>query len=424
MTRHVAVVGAGVAGLSAAAALRRRGCDVTVLEAGPRIGGRAFTERLPALGGAPFDHGASWFHAAERNPLVRLARDAGVALENPDGGWHERVRIDGRDATPTELAEYEAAYARVTALARAAAEGAEDCSLTAAVAPMAGDPWTATALTWEADLIAAADARQFSVKDWALNELSGSNLTAAGGLGATVLRLLAGPAGPVRLHSPVRRITWDGAGAMLETPDGALRADAAVVTVSAGVLAAGGIRFNPDLPPDHAAALHGLPMGLLLKLAIPLTPQDAAGLPRYASLHRIVPEQGAPAMFFLALPGGAPHLIGFVGGPSAWTLSAQGYGALAAFAHDELAGALGHDAARRAGVPQVLDWGADPAFLGAYAYARPGQVGTRAAMARPLAGGRLVFAGEAWCDDGLAGTVGGAFNSGARAAELVAAALG
>jgi len=37
----------------------------------------------------------------------------------------------------------------------------------------------------------------------------------------------------------------------------------------------------------------------------------------------------------------------------------------------------------------------------------------------PLADGRLVFAGEAVCTDGLAGTVGGAFLSGERAAGLV-----
>ena len=38
-TRHVIVVGAGLAGLSAAMHLRGRGCDVTVLEAAPRVGG-------------------------------------------------------------------------------------------------------------------------------------------------------------------------------------------------------------------------------------------------------------------------------------------------------------------------------------------------------------------------------------------------
>ena len=44
-------------------------------------------------------------------------------------------------------------------------------------------------------------------------------------------------------------------------------------------------------------------------------------------------------------------------------------------------------------------------------------------MAEPIAEGRLAFAGEAWRDDGLAGTVGGAWLSGEDAARAVAAVL-
>ena len=100
----VVVIGAGVAGLAAAAALRRRGMDVTVLEASGRIGGRAHTT-VPALLGAPFDHGATWLHAAERNPLAELARRTGErtidtrvhprAAHQAVGPLRQPVRIDG-----------------------------------------------------------------------------------------------------------------------------------------------------------------------------------------------------------------------------------------------------------------------------------------------------------------------------------------
>jgi protoporphyrinogen/coproporphyrinogen III oxidase len=43
---EVAVLGAGIAGLAAAAELRRAGRDVAVLEASPRAGGAAFSERI------------------------------------------------------------------------------------------------------------------------------------------------------------------------------------------------------------------------------------------------------------------------------------------------------------------------------------------------------------------------------------------
>ena len=47
--RNVIVVGAGVAGLSAADALTRSGVNVTVLERRPYVGGRAYSYLHPAL---------------------------------------------------------------------------------------------------------------------------------------------------------------------------------------------------------------------------------------------------------------------------------------------------------------------------------------------------------------------------------------
>lgn len=66
----VVVVGAGAAGLAAAALLRAAGQSFILVEARERIGGRAFTDR--ALGAAcRFDAGAEYIHWAERNPGPR-----------------------------------------------------------------------------------------------------------------------------------------------------------------------------------------------------------------------------------------------------------------------------------------------------------------------------------------------------------------
>ncbi|MGL1576703.1 FAD-dependent oxidoreductase, partial [Vibrio parahaemolyticus] len=67
----------------------------------------------------------------------------------------------------------------------------------------------------------------------------------------------------------------------------------------------------------------------------------------------------------------------------------------------------------------MSDWTVSPLFLGAYAYAIPGQTGARAALRDALWDGRLHFAGEACAPAGLAGTVGGAYASGRAAAEAV-----
>ncbi len=416
----IVVVGAGVAGLAAAAALRRGGIDCTVLEATGRVGGRAWTDRPAALHGAPFDHGASWLHAAERNPLADLARALGDKLTG-GGAWVRHVRVGDRRATEAEMAAYDAAWERFSEVASARAAQSPDVSLAEAVAGLREDPWTATVETFESTLIAAADPADFSVRDWHLNELSGSNLSVPDGVGSLVLRRLAPLAGPVRLATPVTCIAWNDGGVAVTTPGGTLSAQACIVTVSTGVLAAGGIEFVPALPASQQAAIAGLPMGLLSKVAL-AAGGDRLGLAPGTSLHRRVAHAGDPAMFFQMWPGGRDHVVGFVGARAAWELSRAGPEAAEAFARDELRALLGNRADVGFAGAVATGWGADPAFLGAYAYARPGQADARAAMDAPL--GRLLFAGEAWCTDGLAGTVGGAFLSGERAAAMAAAALG
>ena len=73
--RKVVVVGAGIAGLSAAARLRERGIEVTVLEASPSIGGKL---ALGEVAGIPVDVGAE--SILNRRPEgTELARRAGLA---------------------------------------------------------------------------------------------------------------------------------------------------------------------------------------------------------------------------------------------------------------------------------------------------------------------------------------------------------
>ncbi|MGZ7011284.1 MAG: FAD-dependent oxidoreductase, partial [Ilumatobacteraceae bacterium] len=57
---RVVVVGAGMAGLTAARALLVNGHDVTLIEAGGRLGGRARTVRRPFIDGQYVESGAEW----------------------------------------------------------------------------------------------------------------------------------------------------------------------------------------------------------------------------------------------------------------------------------------------------------------------------------------------------------------------------
>jgi predicted NAD/FAD-dependent oxidoreductase len=75
--RTVLVVGAGIAGLTAAARLRSAGLPVTVVDKGRGVGGRMATRRRD---GAVFDHGAQYFTAREERfrHLVESAVDRGA----------------------------------------------------------------------------------------------------------------------------------------------------------------------------------------------------------------------------------------------------------------------------------------------------------------------------------------------------------
>ncbi len=394
----VVVIGAGVAGLAATRRLRAAGITTTLVEAASRIGGRAHTTMLA---GAPFDLGATWLHAAQRNPLVALAQPADH-LRNTDAARTERVFIAGRPATPTEHAAYTAAWDRLDSVVAPALSG-PDTSLAAAMAPMADDPWAATIALWEGAIIAAADADDLSLRDWHRNALDGPNLQPAAGIGAYITSRLATPAA---LDTAVTALDWAGPGIRVETPRGTIRADAAIVTVSTGVLAAGSIRFSPALPHTVQRAIDRLPMGLLSKIALPLPcPPDFA--PDSLLLDRTQP------ITFNAWPDSRPYVTGFVGGRLAWSL-APDPAAAAAFARDAFHTMTG---LRAEDSPLLSDWATDPLYRGAYAYARPGDSGQRDILEAAFPADRLIFAGEAVCTDGLAGTVAGAYLSGLAAAD-------
>jgi monoamine oxidase len=417
----VLVVGAGAAGIAAARLLLARGRTVRLLEAGGRIGGRAFTESRSL--GVPFDHGASWIHVAERNPLTPIARELGFTLRDERRRVRDILLFQGRPATATERAAHDAACEAWEAAAEARdALGGPDIPLAGAV-PRDG-PWDATVSHWFSSIISGIEAERFSLRDYIATGLDGANLQVAEGFGSLVARL--GEGLPVSLRAPVARLRWDGGGVAAEGAWGTLRASAAIVTVSTGVLAANGIRFDPALPDDIQAAIAGLPQGLLSKIALRAAGEGRLGLGAFARLGRQAEGPGDHPMSWMLWPWGRDHAVGFIGGAAAWALAREGPAAAEAFARAELARYFGAAEVARTFAPGavVTEWAEDPLFLGAYSHARVGQYGARAVLrdAAP-AKGRLRFAGEA-CHTRTAGTVGGAWESGERAARAVDAVLG
>jgi monoamine oxidase len=421
----VVIIGAGLAGLGAATALRNAGKRAVVLEASGRTGGRAWTDYPAALGGAWFDMGAIWFHDAEHNPLVPIARAAGDKLLRSDEIRQKRTFVGDRLATELELAAYESAWPRYEAAADALLAAKGDVSLAEVTSRLPDDPWAATIEAWEGSVICAVDADRFSARDWRRNSLGGSNLMPDGGIGAFVQRRLTQDL-DIRLNTPVTRVRWGGPNGQVtaETALGSITAAACIVTVSTGVLGSGALRFDPALPARVTDAVHALPMGLAMKVALRATGPDRLDLPLHCSVDRMVSGVDEHLMPFQCWPLGRDYVQGWIGGSIAWDLARQGEAAAVDFALAYLRRLFGGRVDRlfAGGATLVSRWDADPWVRGAYSYAVPGSALTRDTLAEPVADGHLMFAGEA-CNVPFAGTLAGAWISGQSASRVALAAI-
>ena len=406
---EVLVVGAGVAGIAAARALRARGLSCLVLEAKDRIGGRAYTD---ATG---FDHGASWLHQANDNPLTAFAEALGFETIDHDKLRQRLLFTEGRFATTDERGAFAAAedhFWRV--IEAAAADGTPDRPASDA-APQGGR-FDGLVAHWEGAQICAAELSRMSLHDFATTALDGPNLLLRRGLGTLVASLAEGL--PIQLNAPVAQLDWGGKSVEASGAFGRIRARAAIITVSTGVLAQGRIAFTPVLPAQTREAINALPLGLLNKLSFPIAPGALPELGPFASLRRDIAGQGDRPISWIARPFGAPVMLAFIGGSLAWELSRAGQRATEAHARAEFASIFGAEAAQALGAPIIANWGEDPQFFGSYSHAIPGAQAARRVLGAPIADGRLIFAGEA-CHPRFAATVAGAWLSGEGAAQLV-----
>src|SRR5262245_18087415 len=83
---EVVIVGGGAAGIAAARRLHEAGVDCLIVEARPRLGGRAWT----VDGEFPLDLGCGWLHSADRNPWVGIAQTQRRAIDKTPPPWTRR----------------------------------------------------------------------------------------------------------------------------------------------------------------------------------------------------------------------------------------------------------------------------------------------------------------------------------------------
>jgi monoamine oxidase len=406
----VIVVGAGVAGLSAARQLSRGGARVRVLEAARRSGGRILTERRGSTGRA-IELGAEFVHGRQ-GELEGLVGDAGLSLK-PVAMRHfciVRGRLEPADQfdAVSDLLEH--------AAGSASHESALDFLVESGIDAGLG--------RWFSHFVEgfhAAPLDRVSVRSLAEQEGSGEDqFRIAEGYGALVEYLerdAVAHGATVGYGCRVNEVRVRGGHVEVAGLGTAWRASQVVVALPLSMIRTGsfstGITFDPE-PNELRALAGGFEMGHAHRLVIRFRePLD---------LHRELPDGGFLHLLGADVPtfwfGGderEPQITAWCGGPRAvtWALSPDPL----AVALSSLGRALGKSERElRASVldSRSHDFAQDPGARGAYPYRLvnrnapgPGDI-----VLRPP----VLFAGDFLEMESL-GTVGAAVRSGLAAAE-------
>jgi monoamine oxidase len=397
------VVGGGAAGIAAARRLHQAGVDCLIVEARTRLGGRAWTVAGPS--GSALDLGCGWLHSADRNPWVAVAEEQGRTIDKTPPPWRRRSSSLGF----TEDSRLEFLKAQEEFFSRVSERAQKEPDVPAAALMEAGCRWN-NLINAVGTYISGAELDRVSARDFDNFEDTGVNWRVVEGYGATIAA--CGEKYPAAINCPVLRIDHHGKRLKIETQQGGITADQAIVTMPSAVLAEADNLFSPALP-DKTQAAQGLPLGLADKLFLSL--ENAEEFEKDSRLFGAT-DRTATATYHLR-PFGRPQIEVFFGGTLAAELEQAGERAFFDFAVSELTGLLGSAFSQRVKPIHVHRWAADPFARGSYSYARPGMADCRAKLAASV-NNRLFFAGEA-CSPGDFSTAHGGWITGVAAAEQV-----
>jgi len=420
---RILIIGAGVAGLAAARQLAGRGANVTILEARDRIGGRVWTDRTL---GTPVDLGASWIHGdSGKNPIRRLADEHRIATAATD---YESIYLHDRGGgrvADSAVATINTQFAGLLAeVAKYGGKLRKDISIQTGIEralegeKLSGDEQHALAWARSTQVIATAEelsnlSLRYADDDEAYNE---RDSLFPGGYDQVVSVMAKGT--QVHLGQVVQRVELAGKGVVVTTNAGEHTADRVIVTLPLGVLKAGRVDFRPGLPAQKQAAINGLGMGTLNKVALKFAkrfwPADRQFVGQMSATYGEY-----PTVMNWSAHTGQPVLMAFTGGNFARALEARTDAQISGEIMNVLRRIYGGGATDPVAV-RVTRWAADPFAGGSYSHVR---VGASSDMFDHLAApvqGRVFFAGEA-TSKAYRGTVHGAYLSGLRAAQEVAA---
>ena len=405
---EVVIIGGGAAGIAAARRIVDAQLGCLLLEARSRLGGRAWTSTEHSA--FPIDLGCGWLHSADRNPWRDAAEAQRRSIDKTPPPWMRPSAPIGFPLSE-QLAFLKAQqefHHRLDSLS----EEQPDVASASFLEPR--EQWNAL-INAVSTYVSGAELDRVSARDLGRYADSGVNWRVVEGYGTVIAT--HGHGLPVILGCPVRLIDHRGRRLKVETTNGPIVADAAIVTIPSTILAEETMRFIPPLAKKTEAAA-GLPLGLADKLFLSLAQPEE--FDKDSRLFGRV-DRSETGVYHVR-PFGRPQIEGYFGGRLAADLEAGGVAAFADFAIRELVGLLGTHFANRVRPVKLHPWGVDPFSRGSYSYASPGKADCRAELAAPV-DDRLFFAGEA-CSQNDFSTAHGAYLTGIAAAERLIAARG
>lgn len=264
----IIVIGAGIAGLSAAWHLQQRGIGVIILEARDRLGGRIHTsDRWLDL---PVDLGASWIHGIEGNPIEHLARQYELATTVTDYDSIALFDCEGKRVTEFNWDKYAKILRRAVKTARKHwhQDGCLQTALDEILAKKALSKIELRQLNYlintEIEHEYGADISELSVFNWDRDrEFKGDDVFFPDGY-ARVIEILARGL-DIRLKHQVNKISYNSQRVTVSTEQGEFNADKVIVTLPLGILKNQTVTFSPPLPSPKREAIALLGFGSLNK---------------------------------------------------------------------------------------------------------------------------------------------------------------